>query len=67
MCPHVRAVAQRRWNFVEWLQGYEYRITVDWTLFALAGFLAIAVAMVTISFQAIRAALGNPVAALRSE
>jgi ABC-type antimicrobial peptide transport system permease subunit len=55
------------WFMNKWLQGYQYRITIDWTLFVLAGSLAIAIALITISFQAIRAALGNPVAALRSE
>ncbi len=50
-----------------WLQDYAYRINIGWTVFALAGFFAIAVALITVSFQAIKAALSNPVKSLRSE
>ncbi|GAB3423442.1 ABC transporter permease [Niabella aquatica] len=51
----------------KWLQHYPYRITLNWWLFAIAGLLVILIAMLTISFQSIKAALANPVAALRSE
>ncbi len=50
-----------------WLQDFAYRIDIEWWVFALAGLAAVAVAFVTISFQSIRAALANPVKALRSE
>ena len=50
-----------------WLQDFAYRITISWWIFALAGLAAIVVAMVTISFQAIKAAGTNPVKSLRSE
>ncbi|WP_345952479.1 ABC transporter permease [Mucilaginibacter sp. PAMB04168] len=50
-----------------WLQGYTYRIEVEWWVFILAGFAAIIIAMVTVSFQSVRAAIANPVKSLRSE
>jgi putative ABC transport system permease protein len=50
-----------------WLQDFAYRITISWWIFGLAGILAIAVALATISFQAIKAAGANPVKSLRSD
>jgi putative ABC transport system permease protein len=50
-----------------WLRDFAYRIAIQWWVFLVAGFLAAAVALVTIGFQAIRAALANPVKSLRSE
>lgn len=50
-----------------WLQGYEYRITISWSIFLFAGLLALFIALLTVSFQAIRAAVANPVESLRSE
>ena len=50
-----------------WLQGYEYRITISWAIFLIAGFLAIVIALLTVSFQAIKAAIANPVKSLRTE
>jgi predicted permease len=50
-----------------WLQGYQYRVNVDWWVFAIAGVGAFLVALCTVSFQAIKAALMNPVKSLRSE
>jgi putative ABC transport system permease protein len=50
-----------------WLAGYAYRITMGWAVFALAGTLAVAIALLTVSFQAVRAATVNPVDSLRSE
>ncbi|MBS1527642.1 MAG: ABC transporter permease, partial [Bacteroidetes bacterium] len=51
----------------KWLQDYAYRIQLHWWVFALAGVSAILIAFLTISFQAIKAALTNPVKSLRSE
>ncbi len=51
----------------KWLQGFAYRIQIQWWMFALAGSLAIVIALLTISFQAVKAALANPVKSLRSE
>jgi len=50
-----------------WLQDFAYRITISWWIFGLAGIVAIAVALATISFQAVKAAGANPVKSLRSE
>jgi ABC-type antimicrobial peptide transport system permease subunit len=50
-----------------WLAGYAYRITMGWAVFALAGTLAVVIALLTVSFQAVRAATVNPVDSLRSE
>jgi putative ABC transport system permease protein len=51
----------------KWLEDYEYRIDIGWEAFAFAGILAIFIAVLTISYQAIRAALDNPVKALGQE
>ncbi len=51
----------------KWLLSYEYRITISWWMFACTGILSLLIAMLTISFQAIKAALANPVKSLRSE
>jgi putative ABC transport system permease protein len=50
-----------------WLQHYPYRITVSWWLFVSAGLLVILIALFTISFQSIKAAIANPVKSLRIE
>ncbi len=56
------------WYFMnKWLQEFEYRISISWTIFLLAGLIALLIAIATISFQAIRAAIANPVKNLRSE
>ncbi|MGH2643972.1 MAG: FtsX-like permease family protein, partial [Chitinophagaceae bacterium] len=51
----------------KWLQNFAYRIHISWWIFLLAGALAIFIALITVSFQAIKAAVANPVDALRSE
>ena len=50
-----------------WLGDFAYRIPIEWWSFSAAGALAAAIALITISLQAIKAALANPVKALRSE
>ena len=56
------------WYFMhKWLQDYVYRIDISWWLFGAGGILAIVIALATISFQAIKAALANPVKSLRTE
>jgi len=55
------------WAMYRWLQNYSYRIEINWWVFILAGALAILIAVLTISSQAIRAALANPVKSLRTE
>ncbi len=51
----------------KWLQDFAYRIHIEWWVFALAGFIALLIALLTVSFQAIKAALANPVKSLRTE
>jgi putative ABC transport system permease protein len=55
------------WAMHRWLQDFAYRIDIGWEVFALAGMLSVAIALLTVSFQALRAALMNPVKSLRSE
>ncbi|WP_332368357.1 ABC transporter permease [Spirosoma telluris] len=50
-----------------WLQDFAYKITLDWWVFALAGLLAVTIALLTVSFQSVKAALTNPATSLRSE
>jgi ABC-type antimicrobial peptide transport system permease subunit len=50
-----------------WLKGYPYRIAIEWWVFAVTGLLTLTIALATVSFQAIKAALANPIRNLRSE
>jgi len=50
-----------------WLQDFVYRIDINWWIFPIAGLIALIIALLTVSFQAIKAALTNPVTSLRSE
>jgi putative ABC transport system permease protein len=51
----------------KWLADYAYRIDIEWWIFLAAGFTALAIALITISFKAIKAAIVNPVKSLRTE
>ena len=51
----------------KWLQDFAYRIEIQWWIFALAGFLAMSIALLTIGYQAVKIALTNPVKSLRTE
>jgi ABC-type antimicrobial peptide transport system permease subunit len=55
------------WGIHKWLQDFAFRIHIGWTVFVIAGFIAVLIAILTVSFQAIRAALVNPVKSLRTE
>jgi len=55
------------WAMSKWLADFAYRIEIQWWMFALAGIAAIGIALLTVSFQAVRAAVANPVESLRSE
>ncbi|HEX8332212.1 MAG TPA: ABC transporter permease [Segetibacter sp.] len=56
------------WYFMNnWLQDFAYRINISWWIFAVAGAVALGIAFITISFQAVKAALANPTKNLRSE
>lgn len=51
----------------QWLQNFAYKTSISWWMFVLAGFLALFIALLTVSFQAIKAALANPVKSLKVE
>jgi ABC-type antimicrobial peptide transport system permease subunit len=55
------------WAMNTWLQNYEYRVTIQWWVFAIACLGSITIAIFTVSFQAIKAALANPAKSLRAE
>lgn len=55
------------WAMYSWLSNYPYRVSIQWWVFALAGLLSVLIALATVSYQAIRAALANPVKSLRTE
>ena len=55
------------WMMHNWLEGYEYRVPISWPIFLVAGLLAMLIALFTVSVQAIKAALANPIQSLRSE
>ncbi len=51
----------------KWLQDYTYRISIRWDIFVLSGLMAVVVALATVSYQLVKAAVTNPVKSLRSE
>ena len=55
------------WLMNKWLQGFTYRISLTWWIYALAGLTALLVALITVSYQSIKAAITNPVKSLRTE
>ena len=55
------------WLMNKWLESFAYKITIQWWIFPLAGILAVLIAFATVSFQAIKAAVANPVKSLRTE
>jgi putative ABC transport system permease protein len=55
------------WAMNKWLQDFAYRVEISWWIFALAGMTAIVIALLTVSYQSIKAALANPVKSLRTE
>lgn len=63
----LMAIPLAWWGMQNWLESFAYRIEIKWWVFAIAGFTAICIAMLTVSFQAIKAAVANPVKSLRTE
>lgn len=61
------AVPLSWWALHSWLENYEYHISLNWSIFVFAGVITIGIALITVSFQALRAALANPVKSLRTE
>ena len=55
------------WAMNKWLQDFAYRVNIGWWIFIAAGFIALLIAVITVSTQAIRAAIANPVKSLRTE
>src|SRR5678815_5594038 len=55
------------WAANKWLEEFAYRINIGWWIFALAGVIALLIAIFTVSFQAVKAAIANPVKSLRTE
>ena len=55
------------WAMHKWLEAFAYKVPINWWMFAIAGALSIAIALFTVSFQAIKAALANPVKSLKTE
>jgi ABC-type antimicrobial peptide transport system permease subunit len=55
------------WLMYSWLQDYSYRVPIQWWVFAMAGIISVLIAIITVSYQAIKAAIANPVKSLRSE
>jgi putative ABC transport system permease protein len=63
----VIAIPIAWWGMHKWLMNFEYRINMPWWVFIIAVVIALLVAIVNISFQAIKAAMMNPVKSLRTE
>jgi ABC-type antimicrobial peptide transport system permease subunit len=61
------AVPLTYWGISKWLEDFAFRIPIGWSVFATAGGAAIGIALLTISFQAVKAAIANPVKSLRTE
>jgi putative ABC transport system permease protein len=55
------------WAMNKWLQDFVYRININWWIFIAAGVMALLIAMITVSFQAVKAAIANPIKSLRTE
>ncbi|MCW5910532.1 MAG: ABC transporter permease [Cyclobacteriaceae bacterium] len=55
------------WGVNKWLEDYQYKIELGWTVFLLAGIIAFLIAILTMSFQSIKTAISNPIDALRNE
>ena len=55
------------WMMNNWLNDFAYRINIQWWVFAFAGLLAVIIAFITVSFQAIKVAIANPIKSLRTE
>ncbi len=63
----VIAVPLAWYGMNKWLESFAYKISIEWFVFALAGVVALTIALITVSFESIKLAMGNPVESLRSE
>ena len=64
---NIIALPLAAWMLSRWLQSYAYRISISWWMFALAGGVSVLIALLTVCFQSVKAALTPPVKSLRSE
>ena len=55
------------WAMNKWLQDFAYRVSIEWWIFLITGIIALLIAFSTVYFQAMKAAMANPVKSLRSE
>jgi putative ABC transport system permease protein len=55
------------WAMNSWLADFAYRINIQWWVFVMAGIVTLCIALITVSFQTVKAALSNPVKNLRTE
>jgi putative ABC transport system permease protein len=67
LVSNIIAIPLAAWFMHHWLETYAYRITISWWIFGLAAILSMLIALVTVSFQSIKAALSNPIKSLRTE
>jgi putative ABC transport system permease protein len=67
LLANIIAIPVAYWLADRWLGSFAYRIDLGWTIFVLAGLVALSIAVITVSFQSVRAALANPVDSLRYE
>jgi len=63
----VLAVPLAWWGISSWLQRYEYRVSIGWELFTLAGVMAIVIAWITVAYHSLKVAISNPVDSLKNE
>jgi putative ABC transport system permease protein len=63
----VVAVPVAYYGMSKWLEGFAYKVSIGWFVFVMAGLVALAIALVTISFESIKSAMANPIDSLRSE
>ena len=61
------AVPVAYYGMSKWLEGFAYKISIGWFVFVMAGLVALAIALLTISFESIKSAMSNPINSLRSE
>lgn len=63
----VIAVPLAFYGMSKWLEGFAYKVSIGWAIFALSGLIAVVIALITVSFESIKSATSNPIASLRSD
>ena len=67
MLANIIAIPIAYYFMSNWLEDFAYRINISWWIFAISGVIALLIALLTVSYQAIKAAIANPVESLRNE